>query len=196
MIDEIHAFGQPASPKRVTVVSRRCLNCSFVSKGHSAAAALPDFQHLVPEGVGQPRPARHLADENRGRDDGSVLMAGQLRLQALGEMGHHVDGQDDALAGLALGDVEPAVAVLKAVEAQQIFLALAQPLVEHDGGADRVAAQRVGMVDENLDGFAPRIARRYTKPRGSPQLTTGTTSTVTIRGSILHADRGSFFDAD
>ena len=31
-------------------------------------------------------------------------------------------------------------------------------------------------------GFAPRSARRYTKPRGSPLLTTGTTSAVTLRG--------------
>ena len=31
-------------------------------------------------------------------------------------------------------------------------------------------------------GFAPRSARRYTKPRGSPLLTTGTTSAVSLRG--------------
>ena len=31
-------------------------------------------------------------------------------------------------------------------------------------------------------GFAPRSARRYTKPRGSPLLTTGTTSAVPLRG--------------
>ncbi len=37
-------------------------------------------------------------------------------------------------------------------------------------------------------GFAPRSAGRYTKPRGSPLLTTGTTSAVPFRGSILHAD--------
>ena len=45
-------------------------------------------------------------------------------------------------------------------------------------------------------GFAPRTARRYTKPLGSPLLTTGTTSAVPLRGSILHADRGSILDAD
>ena len=37
-------------------------------------------------------------------------------------------------------------------------------------------------------GFAPRIARRYTRPLGSPLLTTGTTSAVPLRGSIVHAD--------
>ena len=31
-------------------------------------------------------------------------------------------------------------------------------------------------------GFAPRSAGRYTKPRGSPLLTTGTTSAVPLRG--------------
>ena len=31
-------------------------------------------------------------------------------------------------------------------------------------------------------GFAPRTARRYTKPLGSPLLTTGTTSAVPLRG--------------
>ena len=31
-------------------------------------------------------------------------------------------------------------------------------------------------------GFAPRSARRYTKPRGSPLLATGTTSAVPLRG--------------
>ena len=45
-------------------------------------------------------------------------------------------------------------------------------------------------------GFAPRTARRYTKPLGSPLLTTGTTSAVPLRGSIVHADRGSILDAD
>ena len=45
-------------------------------------------------------------------------------------------------------------------------------------------------------GFAPRTAKRYTKPHGSPLLTTGTTSAVPLRGSILHADRGSNLDAD
>ena len=31
-------------------------------------------------------------------------------------------------------------------------------------------------------GFTPRSAGRYTKPRGSPLLTTGTTSAVPLRG--------------
>ena len=45
-------------------------------------------------------------------------------------------------------------------------------------------------------GFAPRTARRYTKPLVSPLSATGTTSAVPLRGSILHADRGSILDAD
>ena len=45
-------------------------------------------------------------------------------------------------------------------------------------------------------GFAPRSAGCYTKPRGSTLLTTGTTSAVPFRGSILHADRGSILHAD
>ena len=39
-------------------------------------------------------------------------------------------------------------------------------------------------------GFAPRSAGRYTKPRGSPLLTTGTTSAVPLRGVNFGVCRG------
>ena len=45
-------------------------------------------------------------------------------------------------------------------------------------------------------GFAPRSARRYTKPRGSPLLTTGTTSAVSLRGVSFARRLGSILNAD
>ena len=81
-------------------------------------------------------------------------------------------------------------------------------IIETRAGASRTAADPAGRACGPLApvgqpgltytssprGFAPRTARRYTKPLGSPL--TGTTSAVPLRGSILRADRGSILDAD
>ena len=71
-------------------------------------------------------------------------------------------------------------------------------IIETRAGASRTAPDRMPAVPAARlprwvnpylpRGFAPRTARRYTKPLGSPLLTTETTSAVPLRGSILHAD--------
>ena len=77
---------------------------------------------------------------------------------------------------------------------RQRELALQEPLLTRQAVP---AARLPRWVNPYLPrGFAPRTARRYTKPLGSPLLTTETTSAVPLRGSILHADRGSILDAD
>ena len=77
---------------------------------------------------------------------------------------------------------------------RQRELALQEPLLTRQAVP---AARLPRWVNPYLPrGFAPRTARHYTKPLGSPLLTTETTSAVPLRGSILHADRGSILDAD
>ena len=63
---------------------------------------------------------------------------------------------------------------------RQRELALQEPLLTRQAVP---AARLPRWVNPYLPrGFAPRTARRYTKPLGSPLLTTGTTSAVPLRG--------------
>ena len=79
-----------------------------------------------------------------------------------------VDRQDDARAGLALFEVEPAGAIDLAAQHDQVVLALPEPLVEHDGRPDRPPSHLVGGLDEMRDRLGrpdDRVLRRVTDAR-------------------------------
>ena len=65
--------------------------------------------------------------------------------------------------------------------------------IARDLRASKNTVRKVVRGDETSFSYERKTLHEAARP---PLLTTGTTSAVPLRGSILHADRGSIFHAD